>query len=94
MKGPKVKVRAEEPELPGAGAGATSLDPETVVGAPAAAPGDNAAAGESATTKWKKWKIMSITIARIQKFTEMKRLKSLSFNFKMGFYICSRSKVE
>lgn len=54
VKGPKVKVRAEEPELPGAGAGATSLDPETVVGVAAAALGDNAATGESAITKNKK----------------------------------------
>lgn len=47
--GPKVMVRAEEePELPGAGAGATSLDPEPAEGAAAAAPGDIAAAGESA----------------------------------------------
>lgn len=71
VKGPKVKVRAEEPELPGACAGATSLDPETVVGVAAAALGDNAATGASAITKNTKKKKKGKYSSQLQKFRNL-----------------------
>lgn len=54
--GPKDLQSEAEPELPGAGAGATTLVPAAVLGVPAVALGDTAVGERAATKNIKKFK--------------------------------------